>query len=235
MKFPLRTAVAVAALFAATPAFADIEYHRSSFDQGILVHTDGEESGTNVTGTLGSGPGAPLIVHFMGDTTEAGTVNTVHLQNGNGQAELTGIDFGGDGVNLLSGDIFLNATLSATTGNIGFSWIELAFQGVTADSVQFTLTMLGEPDWVSPVFALDDSGEAKFAFLALNNEQILNLHYAFTGGTGTEAVRQVRIIQGPGAPPVVPEPGTWAPMLLGFGAVGYAMRRRRKVAIRQVA
>ncbi len=26
----------------------------------------------------------------------------------------------------------------------------------------------------------------------------------------------------------VPEPGTWAMMLLGFGAIGYSMRRRRK-------
>jgi hypothetical protein len=26
----------------------------------------------------------------------------------------------------------------------------------------------------------------------------------------------------------IPEPGTWAMMLLGFGAVGYAMRRRRR-------
>lgn len=28
--------------------------------------------------------------------------------------------------------------------------------------------------------------------------------------------------------PAVPEPGTWALMLLGFGAVGYSMRRCRK-------
>jgi len=29
-------------------------------------------------------------------------------------------------------------------------------------------------------------------------------------------------------PPVVPEPGTWATMLLGFGLVGWMMRRRRR-------
>jgi PEP-CTERM motif len=33
----------------------------------------------------------------------------------------------------------------------------------------------------------------------------------------------------------VPEPGTWAMMLLGFGAAGYAMRRRRAPALAQVA
>lgn len=36
------------------------------------------------------------------------------------------------------------------------------------------------------------------------------------------------------APPV-PEPATWAMMLLGFGAIGYAMRRRRRPALMQVA
>ena len=33
----------------------------------------------------------------------------------------------------------------------------------------------------------------------------------------------------------VPEPGTWAMMLLGFGAAGYAMRRRRAPALAQAA
>jgi hypothetical protein len=30
----------------------------------------------------------------------------------------------------------------------------------------------------------------------------------------------------------VPEPATWAMMVMGFGLVGGAMRRRRKVAVR---
>ena len=33
----------------------------------------------------------------------------------------------------------------------------------------------------------------------------------------------------------IPEPGTWAMMLLGFGAVGFAMRRRRRPALVQAA
>lgn len=31
----------------------------------------------------------------------------------------------------------------------------------------------------------------------------------------------------PGGTPPIPEPGTWAMMLIGFGAIGFAMRRRR--------
>ncbi|OBX19234.1 hypothetical protein A9995_08930 [Erythrobacter sp. QSSC1-22B] len=34
------------------------------------------------------------------------------------------------------------------------------------------------------------------------------------------------------ATPAVPEPGTWAMMLLGFGAIGFAMRRRREDKVR---
>ena len=103
-----------------------------------------------------------------------------------------------------------------------------------ATSVQFTLTMLGESDYISDIFTLDGSGEYKFAFRAIDGEQILNLHYDFLGGS-VEALRQVRITEGAGAPPVVPEPSTWAMMLLGFGAVGYSMRRSRQVTIRQLA
>lgn len=44
----------------------------------------------------------------------------------------------------------------------------------------------------------------------------------FLGGT-------LQNVLAPPPPPPVPEPGTWAMMLLGFGAVGGALRRRRAV------
>ena len=38
-----------------------------------------------------------------------------------------------------------------------------------------------------------------------------------------------------GDPPAVPEPATWAMMLFGFGAAGYAMRRKRTPKLTQLA
>jgi hypothetical protein len=36
-------------------------------------------------------------------------------------------------------------------------------------------------------------------------------------------------------PPGVPEPATWAMMLLGFGAIGFALRRRHANVLAQLA
>jgi hypothetical protein len=38
--------------------------------------------------------------------------------------------------------------------------------------------------------------------------------------------------RGLNAPPAIPEPGTWMLMILGLGAVGFAMRRRQSTSVR---
>ena len=38
-----------------------------------------------------------------------------------------------------------------------------------------------------------------------------------------------------GTPPAVPEPATWGMILMGFGAAGYAMRKRRQPGLQQIA
>jgi hypothetical protein len=72
---------------------------------------------------------------------------------------------------------------------------------------------------------------------------------AFTGGDpGTVTLTNATVryqstgLDGQGSaigtptnPPVVPEPATWAMMLLGFGAVGFTIRRRRRTSIAQLA
>lgn len=48
-------------------------------------------------------------------------------------------------------------------------------------------------------------------------------HFAFSAGSPGDYVRVLTA-----ATPAVPEPATWAMMLLGFGAIGGAMRARRR-------
>jgi hypothetical protein len=100
----------------------------------------------------------------------------------------------------------------------------------------------------------DETGGILTFDAALFGTQVFSLHFGGAGNYvgdvtvlylfdfGTEGATEVNlnqdgfsngiIITPPGG---VPEPATWAMMLMGFGAAGYALRRRRKVLITQVA
>jgi hypothetical protein len=234
MKQALKSTIAALALMSAAPAAADIIDASASDSQGTLVHGNGgaADVGTDITGTLGAGPSALEIVHFTGDTTAAGDVNDVMLQQGAGQAELTGaIISGNDTEGLMAGDIFL-------TGNAEMEWIELAFFGATGGTIEFTLTALdadGNPETDAFFsYLLDPNGANRFALQALNGESITNLAYNIVDGTA-EGLRQVRIASTEAGVPPVPEPATWAMMLLGFGAAGFVLRRKRRPAMMQIA
>lgn len=65
-----------------------------------------------------------------------------------------------------------------------------------------------------------DGGDTAFyRFNAGAGVDIFNLNFN-SGSTVTLFQTGVR---------AVPEPGTWAMMLLGFGGIGYSLRRRRKI------
>ena len=67
------------------------------------------------------------------------------------------------------------------------------------------------------VFWLFDFGTEGANFVALDDVQGFSNAVLYTTALG------------------VPEPATWAMMLLGFGAAGYAMRRKRRPALAQLA
>ena len=99
----------------------------------------------------------------------------------------------------------------------------------------------------------DETGGVLTFDSALLGEQILSLHfgnaqnefgtdvtvlYLFNFANPTSSIILGQdgfsngILIGGGA---VPEPATWAMMLLGFGAIGYSLRRRRKALLTHVA
>jgi hypothetical protein len=74
------------------------------------------------------------------------------------------------------------------------------------------------------------NGENFFNVFATGSDVITSITFD-TNGVGVTDLRQVRL-GGFSTTAAVPEPATWAMMFLGFGGVGFAMRRRSKVGTR---
>jgi hypothetical protein len=58
---------------------------------------------------------------------------------------------------------------------------------------------------------------------------LITLDFSSDSRSGADAILDNVVLTT--APAGVPEPATWAMMLLGFGAIGLAMRRRRRLAL----
>lgn len=133
-----------------------------------------------------------------------------------------------------------NSTISGSFENAGIE--EGAFSDVfefflpdgvasfTASSIAVVLGGEADLDFSSVTFngldfAVSSTGQVDFRFLndapVTSGEQILTVNGISRGNgsyAGTIAFAE--------ATSAVPEPATWAFMLVGFGAVGYSMRRR---------
>jgi len=109
-------------------------------------------------------------------------------------------------------------TVAGQTYTISF-W--LANEGNPPDS--FTASFDGNP----LLFSLSDSapfGYQQFSFIATGTAPTL-LQFTFQQNPSFWDLDDISV-QGPAGS--VPEPATWAMMLLGFAGIGAAMRRRRK-------
>jgi hypothetical protein len=229
MKHPLRATLAVVALMAAAPAAADIIQANPSSQNGTTVHNNnGTTSGTTVSGELGQNSGVDVL--FTGTTTNG---NELLLSNGQGQAKLSGA--------LNTGTSNPNDTFALTSFNLAlennslFDWIELSLMG--EGTVSFSLLDSNGTTFTSDAtgnFIYDlTNGQNKFAFQAINGQSIAGLSFT-VNGPGVSNVSQIRISPA-AAEGAVPEPATWAMMLVGFGAVGFSMRRRRRPVMMQMA
>ena len=108
------------------------------------------------------------------------------------------------------------------------TWIEMALTGTNDNSPDFIDFFLTDSltNTETMFHLLIGSGDTHYGFGVDGGSTITNLRFV-TDPTDTTVslIKQVRILAAPGA---VPEPGTWALMLLGFGGIGMAVRRSRK-------
>jgi hypothetical protein len=205
MKKLILGAAILAAGMAASPASARIVIVDPSSIQGSnVLFNSGTQTSTTVFGNTNLGTNT---VAFTGTTVGGGNV----ISANGGQARVEGAS------NLLLSTLQFGLTNQATFNNL-----ELSLFGGTATSVSFTIT-----DNMGDVFTFNNlalgNGENFFGFQGIENETIRNVAFTLNGGIAD--VRQIRL-DGFAATSAIPEPTTWAMMLVGFGAVGYSMRKR---------
>jgi len=213
MKFRLKSAVAAAALvigtMAATPAMAA-----------------DPPNGTDIGGCSLSLPTPDAIDcagYFTGNILNGSSEDVLNQQNA--IASLDGPFVWDGNWSAMDASVSPDLVITALTGGNQLNFGTTLF-GLTIIGAHFG-NIFGETDDPDvgnvSVFWLFDFGTTGVSGVTLDNvEGFSNAALYSTGPEGTPRS-------------VVPEPATWAMMLLGFGAAGYALRRRRKVLLTQVA
>jgi len=200
--FLLAAAIAVAS----TAAQADIVVTGGVNNQGtsnVLLN-----SATNVsmvTGTVGPG-------NFVVDFTSTGGLLSA---NPSGQATVSG-GTGNNPLGQLSFDLANNATFTRAVFNIDATIngsVDLLVSGININGGTFTQSL-----------SVNANGQNFYTVDSILGQLMTSISLTGAGNTRFTDVAQVRL---GGVAPAVPEPSTWAMMILGFAGVGFMAYRRR--------
>jgi hypothetical protein len=218
MRLGLLAATAALAVVAAAPASATIFIGTGPGvvqpDENVLFNNNPPDGLivfgiTNDTGAL---------VSFTGGETLVGNGGQARLESGDGLLSTT-FDFDGLagqslGINLVNPTLGISqAEFRVFVG--GGTATSLTVTAFDTDGAQFQQT-LGIP--TNGFFYLDTA-----------DDQLIDRFSLVANGTVQE-IRQVRVSPVAIGGNQVPEPATWAMMVLGFGAAGALLRRRRTAA-----
>lgn len=243
-KLTLLAAAAVASLGMTSVANATVNLinGNNQLPPTAMVHLDPTFDNTDVS-TVHGITSLGLQVLFTGNTHIDGSSPSAQ-----GYAQINDTA-GGDAWN----------TLTITPGNFtGFSAYEFSIQydGSHASPTYLTIayTLLGggggsfvfDPSAANNTplnnLRFDSNSNRDFQLNTDAGELITSIILSGRLGTGPNDTlasileEKQNDVNGPGTP-AVPEPGTWAMMLVGFGVTGFAMRntRRRKALLTQIA
>ena len=236
-KLALLAAASLAAM--ATPAAATITFGNQTVSQGEEVLLGSGTTGNPVFGTTNQTHTS--VTFTSGNTTTcSGCTTQILFEPSNGQArvEATSALSGGSQVVLQDITIALTDLSNPLTG-IGYIEFNIDNTANLGNAISVTINAIdqfGNPETITHSVG---NGSNFFSALASGGEVIRSISFDAAGSTGFTDIRQVRITPAIGGDVTtpLPEPATWAMMLLGFGAAGISMRRsrRRKALLAQIA
>jgi len=229
MRRALMTALAATAMFSAAPALAsNLPLNQQTGpDLNTKIFASGDAGvatvGTTVFGNTSNGAGHNVA--FTGyqsfNGTTFGALTTIQITGGNGFAQVADNDFTQANA---TGNDDLKALVMDPTPD--FYLYEFSIQTLDAGTVSLWYLMGGT--WFlaanSPITT--GNGDTQYIFGNALDPSIAIDKVAIVTSSPINHVKQ-NSIQLTGVR-TVPEPATWALMLLGFGGVGVAMRRSRK-------
>lgn len=201
----LLAAGAAAALSSAPASAAVIIYSSPGAVQpaeNVLFQT------LNQTGTTVEG----LTNQTSTNVTFTSTTDTLLTTGSQGQARLEATD--GDLDQVLFG---------LSDPQLSFTEAEFNLFNAFPDTNEVTITL---SSGVTQTFSLNPNGQNFFGIRATDGDVLTSIAFD-TNGSGVADLRQVRLGGITSQMSAVPEPGTWAMVLLGFGAIGFGMRRRK--------
>ncbi|NVD44179.1 PEPxxWA-CTERM sorting domain-containing protein [Altererythrobacter sp. HHU K3-1] len=134
-----------------------------------------------------------------------------------GQARIEGVDGSLD-----------NLTVTLADAMLSFTEFEFNLFDSLDNTTSVTITL---SDGTMQTFDLSRNGQNFFGIRATDGDTLTSVSFA-TNGTGVGDVRQVRIGGISEMTAAVPEPATWALLLLGFGFVGGMMRKTKPAHVR---
>lgn len=204
-KAYLLFAAPMALLGVAQPAYAAVTFGDQTVNNGTVLDNvllDDQQTGNPVTGTTNQGA--------TGITFTSAT-DTL-LTQASGQAVITAVDG------------LLNSVTFFLTNGWTFTNFEFNLQGSETPLQDVTL----HTNLQDHVYNNFDSNGANWAGAASNGEVFTSVTWT-TNGSGYDAMKQIRL---GGFAPAVPEPSTWAMMLIGFGAIGAFMRRGKAADVK---
>jgi hypothetical protein len=237
MRFILMAAAAVTAIGLATPASAAAIING---DGSVTFNTTAGSNTANITyNGLGGDPKAltPGLSAYLTLTLTSVSNNiftfNYALQNTStvSGTRVSGIGFNVDpnATGVSSTGVFDQATLGANFASVGAETCFNGGPGACPESNPANSVLFGGTGSGTLLFTL--GGPANQTSLTLSN--FLDRYQGFS----TTNVNQANVTSaiGVGTPGAVPEPATWAMMLLGFAGIGVSMRRRRRPGLAQLA